>query len=494
MRLMKKILCFGLVSCIGCVAISCKKTEVIKQEVETPQSNFVTQVYNSFSKSKQSSTINSVDSLFYFQNQSEAGTGITYKWNFGDGSSSEDKSPSHAYKSTGQFIVTLIASRKSIANDTASVTLSVVIGQKDIVINSSTSTSMVDLVEMDDNTFAMIGTGSAKNRVGGSYTYLMRLDKNLKQVSVKTYPTQIQLNVISTCKDGNLIFIGTLTGSPNNNELIKMTPVGEIIWSKKIGNGNYSQVIQTSDGGYMITATVVPDDLFNGIYYNTALIKTDGNGNYLWENVFNTGFKIERTFNTVEDGDGFVVAGIKRKDSFNGVSCSYCDSLGIIKINRQGNVVWKNAVAWGLNTDRFSVVRVSKQANGNFNVIAANANGLYIFSPTGAFLDRKLMAAPGFYNSSLIGGNTVVLQTEQSNGLRAKLAGYTDSGTALWTVTVNSTQTKPNSFGFSSAFSYPVVVKPLANGASIFAANTIIEDDSSNAVSITMVDKNGKVM
>jgi len=484
----------SLVSCIACVLLCCKKTEVITQEVRTPKSGFIIQVYNEFYKSKQTGNVSYVDSVFHFQNQSDAGNGISYKWDFGDGSTSDNKSASHAYKSVGQYNVTLVTSRDNRANDTARATLSVILGQKDFVINTSTSTSLIDIVEMRDNTFALLGTAYTKNSGTPNYTYLMRLDKNLRQISIKTYPIQTQFNAISVCNDGNLVFTGTTTGSNNKNELIKTTPAGEVLWSKKFGFGAFSKVLSTTDGGYLITGTSLPDDLFNGRFYNTKLIKTNGNGEQVWENVFYMDFTLERTFNTVADGDGFVVAGIKLKDSGNGIQCSYCDSVGIARVNAQGNVVWKTAVEWALNTDRFADVRVAKQTNGNFNVIAAGGNGLYIFSPAGQFLDRKLMADNGVYNSSLTGGNIVVLQKDEGNGFRAALTGYTENGAPLWTVTVNSGLTKPNLLSFSSQDSWPVVVTALADGSSIFAANTVNRDDYGYSVSLVMVDKNGKVL
>jgi len=482
-----------IVITIGLAA--CKKVETIIKNIQTPTSSFVTLVVDPLSKWKSSATTNYIDSTFYFQNKSDSAADITYKWNFGDGTSSQERMPSHVYKKRGQYLVTLVTTRSEIASDTASAIVSVVVGQQEVAIGAApTSTSAIDILETKEKNFLMLGVSYNSKVYPYNYScLLMTMDSLLKQKNLVTFPANVQLNGIAACNDGNYIATGTTSGATANSELVKLKTDGTILWSKKVSTDNFVRVAQTADNGFVLTGSRSVKDQNNNTSSKTLLVKTDESGNVLWEKVFATDLVLEQTFNTVVESDGFVIAGTKRRDS-NGTYCSYCDSVCVVKLNTQGAIVWKTSVAWALNTDNGGTVRISKMKNGNYNVIGSGLSGLFLFSPAGEFLDRKLMSnATGFYNVSTSGGGIAVLQTENGNGFRARVNGFNEKGLAQWSVGINGQQAVPNGV-MCCANSWPVVVSPLSSGGIIFLANKVDLNDYHYTIVMVMADESGQIM
>ena len=89
--------------------------------------------------------------------------------------------------------------------------------------------------------------------------------------------------------------------------LTKMDFNGNIVWTKSFfpkSNGN--NVIQTSDGGFLITGCIFPD--INSNQSDILLIKTDVNGDTLWTNAVGTA-NYDVGFCIRETSDGYLVSG-----------------------------------------------------------------------------------------------------------------------------------------------------------------------------------------
>lgn len=474
---------------------ACTKVETITKNVQTPNSSFATLVVDPFSKWKSSSTTNYIDSTFYFQNKSDSAADITYKWNFGDGFSSEERNPSHIYKKRGRYLVTLVTSRSEIANDTASAILSVVVGEKQVALAAGPiTTAAIDILETKEKDFLMLGVSyNSKIYPYNKSFFLMTMDSLLKQKNLAILPSNIQLNSIAACNDGNFISTGLTSGGTVNNELVKIKADGTIIWSKKIGNDNFVKVEQTAGNGFILTGSRTIKDQNNNTSSKTLLVQTDESGNVLWEKFFATDLVLDQTANAVVESDGIVIAANKRREA-NGPYCSYCDSVCVVKLSNQGKIVWKNVVAWALNNDNYGNVRVSKMKNGNYNVIANGVTGLFLFSSSGEFLDRKLMNASAVYNASMTGGGIAVLQKDNNNGFSAQMNGFSEKGMLQWKVSISNAQAMPDGGTAYGTDSWPVVVKPLASGGIIFLANKVDLIDYHETIVMVMVDENGKVM
>ncbi|MBA3648664.1 MAG: T9SS type A sorting domain-containing protein [Chitinophagales bacterium] len=136
--------------------------------------------------------------------------------------------------------------------------------------------------------------------------------------------------------DGGFIMTG-VTFSYGNGKgdcyLAKADAVGDVEWTRTFGgegNDRGNSVNETSDGGYIMTGTLIPAGDSVGDAY---LVKTDANGNKLWEKIFG-GLNDDNGNSVIESSDeGLVIAG--RTVSFGeGWSDVY-----FIKTDAEGNVV-----------------------------------------------------------------------------------------------------------------------------------------------------------
>ncbi|WP_452228886.1 T9SS type B sorting domain-containing protein [Lacinutrix sp. MEBiC02404] len=132
--------------------------------------------------------------------------------------------------------------------------------------------------------------------------------------------------------------------------LLKLNPDGDIIWKKTYGgslNDNVSWVDQTSDGGYIISATSYSNDFDVSVNKGSAdywIFKIDSLGNLQWEKTFGgTGYdfcrKVEETF----DGN-FIVTGYSNSNDGDVTGAHGNYDFWVLKLNASGNIMWKNAI------------------------------------------------------------------------------------------------------------------------------------------------------
>ena len=128
--------------------------------------------------------------------------------------------------------------------------------------------------------------------------------------------------------------------------LVKTDAAGNISWTQEwIFYSNGNDVIQTSDGGYMITGCVFQS--FKGWQSDVLMIKTDETGWNIWEQKIGTD-DYEVGFSVKECSDGYIMAGQTKP-----VAEDY-DGL-IIKTDLFGNVSWMNTPGGELSDALMSV-------------------------------------------------------------------------------------------------------------------------------------------
>jgi PKD repeat protein len=442
------------------IITACKKnkTEDTPSPVAKPKSAFKVLVYDINFKQKKDAITTGLDSAFYFQNLSDQGTDITYTWDFGDGTHSQLKDPSHVYASTGRFTVKLITTRNNTSNaahDTSQVLLSVIIGQREISLGQTITTSATNMVEK--------------------------------------FPINIQFNSIGTCTDGNFIFTGTTAGNNIKNELIKTTADGTILWSKVMNTDGLVNVQQTPDNGFILTGIRNITDRSNNKYPKTLIIKTDGNGNQQWERFFGVDLGLEQTYNTVVENDGYTIAGAKLYTPVPNVYCANCDSVGVIKINPAGTIQWKSIHKWGLNASGIGPVYLSKMQTGGYCATSRSLSGALQFTSAGDFSNLITLSYSPWLNASAVDGPVIILQLTGGNGFTSEILGYSPNGVYNWKVGVNTPTTLPNGQISSGSDSWPVAVLPLKAGGAMFLSNNVAFSDYHYSTEIVKVDKNGIV-
>ena len=162
---------------------------------------------------------------------------------------------------------------------------------------------------------------------------------------------------VALTSDGGYI-IGGYSGSfgiAGNADfyLIKTDASGTLVWQKTFGGGNgeygYS-VHQTTDGGFIIAGFTY---YYSAGDFDILLIKTDANGNQLWQKTFG-GANLDYAYSVQQTGDGgFVIAGYTY--SFGaGLSDLY-----LVKIDAGGNLQWQKTIGGSQGDEGHSVQQTS---------------------------------------------------------------------------------------------------------------------------------------
>lgn len=126
---------------------------------------------------------------------------------------------------------------------------------------------------------------------GGYDVYLIKTDSSLNELWAKTYGgTDWDFgNCVEQTTDGGFIICGSTYSYGRGNEdyyLIKTNINGDTLWTKTFGGTKEdvaNSVIQTSDGGYILTGTTKSMGDSLGDFYT---IKTNALGDTIWTNKF----------------------------------------------------------------------------------------------------------------------------------------------------------------------------------------------------------------
>ncbi|MEO0126628.1 MAG: hypothetical protein ABIL44_02620 [candidate division WOR-3 bacterium] len=224
--------------------------------------------------------------------------------------------------------------------------------------------------------------------------------------------------------------------------LIKIDTTGGIVWEKTYGGGldDYGYSVKTTtDGGFIITGTTKSFGDDNGDVY---LIKTDNQGNSMWQKVF--------TFPLPDNGydvdilqDGYIITGMAGSYQNNDVL--------LIRTNINGDTLWTRTYG-GLDIDCGNSVKkcndngfiiagytYSFASNGDIYVIKTDANGVaqWIKNYGGAGSDVGNRVIQTSDNGFMVvggNGNVYILKLDNNgNKVWEKTYGtnYTDNGYAV---------------------------------------------------------------
>uniref|UniRef100_A0A7V4E3P4 T9SS type A sorting domain-containing protein n=1 Tax=candidate division WOR-3 bacterium TaxID=2052148 RepID=A0A7V4E3P4_UNCW3 len=175
---------------------------------------------------------------------------------------------------------------------------------------------------------------------GGYNAYLIKLNGFGDTIWTRTYglPYDEHAHSVQQTSDGGYILGGSMyflgSGGWWDFYLIKTDADGNVIWEKTYG-GEYDEdcwsVIETSDGGYIAVGSTTS---FGAGDYDIYLLKTDSDGDTLWTKTFG-GAGVDQGWCVKETSDGgYIIVG-----STNSFGAGGYD-VYLIKTNASGDTLW----------------------------------------------------------------------------------------------------------------------------------------------------------
>ena len=180
-----------------------------------------------------------------------------------------------------------------------------------------------------------------------------------------TYGENLNLKTHSLiqCSDGNFVFTGyTYENGDANVYLIKTDENGNELWNKTYSRSNFDfgvSVYETSDAGLIITGQTFSDNL--DIY----LIRTDANGDTLWTKAIDNSFNEQGGSVIQTDDGGFLITGM-------GGTSDFGNKLILFKTDENGNVLWNNYIGGEIGNSGNSLQQTS---DGGFIITGYKATG-----------------------------------------------------------------------------------------------------------------------
>jgi len=209
-------------------------------------------------------------------------------------------------------------------------------------------------------------TGAHEAATSDFRLFLVKTDSSGTSLWARTYmSTESQVGqgyCVQLTSDGGYIIVG-FRGAPFNTKklwLIKTDSLGDTSWTRTYGeeyNGRGYFVEVTDDGGYIITGSMPSSgsgDMF--------LLKTDSYGNTLWERIYgDAGSDVGHCVRQTADG-GYIITGrtAPNVDAKN--------RLWLVKTDGNGNKLWDKSY-WGISEANSASYSVQQTADGGYVIV-----------------------------------------------------------------------------------------------------------------------------
>jgi hypothetical protein len=193
---------------------------------------------------------------------------------------------------------------------------------------------------------------------GNGDAWLIKTDANGNKVWDKTFGGSYSdgAYAVQQTSDGGYILAGSTQsyGAGSSDAwLIKTDADGNKLWDKTFGGINSdgaSAVQQTSDGGYILAGST---NSFGADNYDAWLIKTDANGNKVWDRTFG-GSGMDGAYAVQQTSDGgYILAGFT--DSYGAGS----RDGWLIKTDANGNKLWDKTFGGSANDLAYALQQTS---------------------------------------------------------------------------------------------------------------------------------------
>jgi hypothetical protein len=196
--------------------------------------------------------------------------------------------------------------------------------------------------------------------------WLIKTDKTGNKMWDKTFSGSDYYDVgfyVQQTNDGGYIITGYR--DRRNVWLIKTDGNGKKIWDRTFGGKEYDWpycVQQTNDGGYIITGFT---ESYGAGDHDVWLIKTNSNGNKLWDKTFGGTFEDNGRFVQQTSDGGYIIIG---------ETWSYgagLNDIWLIKTDSNGNKMWDKTFGGTIDRDEGFCVR---QTSDNGYILIGNTD------------------------------------------------------------------------------------------------------------------------
>jgi hypothetical protein len=243
--------------------------------------------------------------------------------------------------------------------------------------------------QTNDNGYILAGCYTSVQGSGNYDGCLIKTDENGNEQWNKIFGgvNYDELRSVQQTSDGGYILAGYTASfgvGTYNGWLIKTDTDGNIIWDKTFGGvseENFYACQLTNDGGYIITgvSSSGPPPV------KAWLFKTDSNGNKIWDKLFNVGdFDSGSSASAVQqtnDG-GYILTGWSMNWG------EWNDIAWLIKTDSDGNEMWERTFGRGFG------YAVKQTSDGGY-ILA----GYYIFERSDNFSDAWLIKTDAYGNA-----------------------------------------------------------------------------------------------
>ena len=242
---------------------------------------------------------------------------------------------------------------------------------------------------------------------GSSDILVIKIDATGSITWQKTYGGGLfdGVSFMQQTNDGGYIVAGNTVSfglaSMNNIWVLKLNPVGSIIWQKAYGAAGFdvsSYIQQTNDDGYIVSGLTNSSGAGSNDY---LLIKLDSLGSISWQKTYGGADSDQAASIQQTNDSGYIVSGLT--NSF-GVGNS---DIWILKLNSNGSSMWQKTIG-GVGSDWASYISQTRDngyivAGGTESFGSGNSDFWVLkLTPTGTIQWQKTYGNSGNESASYI--------------------------------------------------------------------------------------------
>ncbi len=214
-----------------------------------------------------------------------------------------------------------------------------------------------DVIKTSDGGYVLFNTSVLRIPPNADY-HLVKINEKGEILWRNTFGLGSKVDAsrkVIQSSDGGFVLTGFSQNFPDEKAqafIVKTDSLGNREWRKHYGALEYADeavnVIETEDGGFVVVGSKLVSEQNRNIW----LFKIDALGKMLWEKDYG-GFYYEASTDFVEVEDGYIIVGVQFKEStITGDSNAY-----VLKTDFEGNKLWEKSYG-GRFTDQFAGVHL----------------------------------------------------------------------------------------------------------------------------------------